>query len=242
MNTITNSTNVALANFVNILDENGSYKARFAGLVTRKKGRVRGGKRYGDDLVHVVILTGFSYRNLVERSLYTLNDLAASVGFFPALAGKGYKDGKGNPVTEADFRAAYAELVDSFNKTLNGTNKSTTDHVYETLEVDGQKLEGCRVYTGDGEGDPGSIYVQGLKIGQTVIDPAPNGPGPKTKSRAKTVAKRILRSKLPVSRYVSYSLPKGGDYILTAGGEAFDAAIEAGVAATNINPNAVLSL
>ena len=62
-----------------------------------------------------------------------------------ALVARNYTGWKGRgskavscPVTRADFDAARAELLDSFDKTLAGTNESTTDHVYEPLTVNGE--------------------------------------------------------------------------------------------------------
>jgi hypothetical protein len=157
-----------------------------------------------------------------------------------ALVARGYTGWQGRgakavqvPVTRADFDAARAELTDSFDKTLAGTNESTTDHVYEPLLVNGEVVRGSRVYVGNPNGQdaatPGTVYLQGLKIGERVLDAAPNGPVPASQSNPKTVAKGVLRSRLPVARYVSYKLDAAGGWLLSAGGAAVAACDTNGV-------------
>lgn len=227
-------------------------KGTFTGLITRKRGvdRGRGAARqtFGDDEVHVTILTGFRYENLVRRSLEQLRGLDLDAVLAEATA-KGRVDGKGNLLTKADFENAKAELIASFERSLDDTQESTstTKDVFETLTLDGETVRGARVYkcsgkancqcrncTGDAKAPlPGTIYLQGLRIHETVITPAPNGPAPKPKSAAKTVAKNLLRSKLPVRRYVSYRLEPGTDFILRAGGTAEAEAVKHGFVATD---------
>lgn len=211
-------------------------KGTFTSLIIRKEGETRGPQgskvKYGDDLVHVVIITGFRYERLVAKSRDAL--AAMTDAEIDALVNKGYTGWQGRgakavscPVTRADFDAARAELLDSFDKTLTGTNESTTDHVYEPLVVNGETVRGCRVYTGNPDptlnaATPGTVYLQGLKIGERVLDAAPNGPVPASQSNPKTVAKNVLRSRLPVARYVSYKLDTSvpGAWLLSAGGTA----------------------
>ena len=72
MNT-TNASNIAL---VSTLAD--ARVGTFSGLVVRKKGKVVGGAsgvRYGDDLVHVTLVTGFKYGSLVQRSADALDDM-----------------------------------------------------------------------------------------------------------------------------------------------------------------------
>lgn len=224
-------------------------KGTFTGLITQKVGTTRGRgsdkKTYGDDLVHVVLVTGFRYENLVSRSLERLQamDPAALVAEF---ATRGITAGDGSAIRLADVCTAIAALDASFQSTLDGTNVSTTAHVYDPLVVDGETVRGGKVYkcvAGDPEhkcqcrdctGDPkapvaGQINLSGLKIGETVIEPGANGPIPASKSRADVVAKNIIRSRLPVGRYVSYRLEPGSDFILRAGGAAALAASKDGV-------------
>jgi hypothetical protein len=221
----------------------------FTGLVTKKVGTERGPKgakvRYGDDEVHVCVFTGFKYVGLCERSLVALAGIDDAKILDEIIASdiKAW-EGRGKNATEvavrlADVKAAREELVESLSKSIAGTNESTTDDVFEPLVVDGKTVRGARVYTGQTEaaakrGDKpaaktGTIYLQGLQISSRVITPAPNGPKPESKSGAKTVAKNLLRRRLPVSRYVSYKLEPGSDFLLRSGGTAEVEAEKAGI-------------
>lgn len=233
----------------------------FTGLVTRKRGAERGRgadkKTYGDDLVHVVLVTGFSYRRLCERSLEELTDLdLVTLANSEAKKGLVGYEGRGKnavevPVTLADFEAAKAELAESLAKSEAGLNESTSDHVYESLVVGGVTVRGGRVYrcckddadhecrcrdcTGDKKAPlNGTVFLQGLKVGETVLEPAANGPLPASKSAPKTVAKHLLRRYLPVARYVSYRLEPGTEFRLAVGGTAVLEADKAGVKPNNV--------
>ena len=207
----------------------------FTGLITRKKGEVKGGVQYGDDLVHAVIFTGFRYTRLVERSLEGLATIS-NAGIVAKAASKGLTDKTGRAIVEADVEIARIELEASFQATLAGVNAATTDHVYDPLTVDGETVRGGRVYhcvkeqgitchcrecTGDKKAPlHGTIYLQGLRVYSKVLEAAPNGPVPPAKSAAKTVAKDLLRGALPISKYVSYALEPGTDFLLKVGGSA----------------------
>lgn len=233
-------------------------RATFTSVITRKVGTEKGGVRYGDDLVHAVLVTGFRYDRLVERSKAALAafkgqeaQIAADLAGRPAFEGRGSKQTQ-VAVTEAHVAQAIAELEASFATTLDPTaaSTSTTAHVYEPLVVDGETVRGGRVYvcaagvapechcrncTGDMKAPlPGTIYLQGLQIGRKVIDPAPNGPAPAAKSGPVVVVKDYLRGKLPVSRYVSYKLE--GDFILKVGGTA---ALRADADGIHLSPDLV---
>jgi hypothetical protein len=241
--TATNATCTTLATTLS-----DARKGTFTGLVIRKEGVTRGRGpaklTYGDDLVHVVIVSGFRYERLVTRSLAKLNALVVD-DIVAEFSERGVKDGEGNLVGKTEIEKAVADLRDSFTSTLAGTNESTTDHVFDPLVVEGETVRGARVYkcvagtehpchcrncTGDPKAPlPGQINLSGLKIGEVVLEAAKNGPVPPSKSRGDVVAKNILRSRLPVGRYVSYRLEPGDDYILRAGGTAALAADSAGV-------------
>lgn len=225
----------------------------FTGLVTTKVGVERGKVRYGDDTVHVCLFTGFKYEGLVQRSLDALATISDTDILAEAQA-KGIKgwNGRGAKAVEveltlADIAEARTELVASFQKTLdpNEDSDSTTDHVYEPLVKDGVTVRGGRVYkcaagnteheckcrdcTGDAKAPrTGTIYLQGLQVSSRVLTPAPNGPAPKPQSAPKTVAKDMLKRHLPISRYVSYRLEPGTDFLLRAGGTAEVEAEKAG--------------
>lgn len=211
----------------------------FTGLIVTKQGVTRGKgadkKAYGDDTVHTVIFTGFKYERLVQRSLDMLPSITTEDVIATCAA-------HGDVVTEADVEAARVELTESYGKTLAGTNESTTDAVFEPLTVDGEIVRGARVYkcvagTADDAGEPrvckcrdctgdakaplkGTVYLQGLRVHTTVITPAKNGPAPEPNSAPKTIAKNEITRRLPVSKYVSYRLEKGADWVLRAGGAA----------------------
>ena len=106
---VTNASSAALA--AHLAD---AKVGSFVGLVIKKQGveRGRGAAKmtYGDDTVHTVIVTGFRYDRLVERSLDKL------VGMNPAdVVAANLADGDGNPVTMADVQTAMADLATSLN-------------------------------------------------------------------------------------------------------------------------------
>jgi hypothetical protein len=229
----TNANSILLATLLK-----KARRGTFTGLITRKVGEERGSKgaktTYGDDTVHVVLITGFSYEGLVQRSLEALPTVA-NADIVAEAESQHIRDKNGQPVTLADVATARAELEQSFRDTLAGTNESTMDHVYDPLVVDGETVVGGRVYkcagsqghvpchcrtcSGDNRAPkPGTIYLQGLKVFEEVLTPAPNGPVPKAQSAAKTLAKNLLRKRLPVRRYVSFRLEPGTEFILRAGG------------------------
>lgn len=274
----TNASNTAL-----VFTLADARKGTFTGLVVRKKGKVVGGKngvRFGDDLVHVTLVTGFRYGSLVERSADRLDamtdaDLDALVaegrtGFVRlwkksakvadlratcasmGLADTGAKKdlvarldavAPGGMIertlTRADFDAARASLRADLQGSIDGTAVDVNEHVYEPLVADGETVRGCRVYVGNPNGPdasaPGTVYLQGLKVGETVLEAAENGPIPASKSKPESVAKRLLRSRLPIGRYVSYRLAPDSGFILRAGGAAAAAADKDGVKAATPN-------
>jgi len=231
----TNASNTALASNLS-----GLPLGRFVGLITQKKGKTcgRGAAKalYGDDIVHVVLFTGFRYPRLVERSRAKALAIGAK-GLLAECERQGKTGKSGAPITIADCTKALDDFVASCDRTLGGQSTSTTDHVYDPLVVDGETVRGCRVYVGGGDPNdpkapvPGTIYLQGLKIGQKVLTPAPNGPIPASDSRGDVVAKTVLRYMTPLGRYVSYALEPGSGFIMKAGGTAVDEASKAGVTA-----------
>jgi hypothetical protein len=214
-------------------------KGTFTSVIYQKKGIVRGGVRYEDDEVYDVIVTGFSYKSLVARSLDILTGanpdrVITDDDVLKICKAKGLKDKHGKTITRDAVRQARADLIHSLSKSERGVNKSTTDHVYEPLVVDGKPVRGARVYIGAGgpgpkDPVPGSVYLQGLRIGRKVLTAAANGRRPASKSRADVIAKGIFRSMLPVGRYVSYALEPGKSFFLAVGGTAAVAADTQGV-------------
>ena len=147
------------------------------------------------------------------------------------------------PVTRADVDAALVEVKADLQRFIDGETEPTNAHVFEPLMVEGEKVRGCRVYVGptDDTQEPaapkGTVYLQGLMIGQKVLTPAANGPVPESKSAPTQVAKKALRNLLPVGRYVSYKLEPAVDgvhnWILNVGGVAAQAAVNDGVVVTD---------
>jgi hypothetical protein len=232
----------------------------FTGIITRlggserlAPGEKRGGEkiRYGDHLVHDLIITGFSYESLVQRSLDTLNTLsikALANEFINEVCYEGRgKNAVERTVTVADVTAAIDDLRTSFNSTLNGTNESTNAHVFEPLVVDGESVRGGKVYNGGTTSNPkdpqdGDVHISGLRIAHKVIEEAEHGSLPKSKSAGKSVAKKLIKRKLPVGRYVSYRLRAGDDFILRVGGAAAIAAKDHEVEVRNTTVEAVFGI
>jgi len=239
------------------------------GVVRLAPGEKRGGRKItcGDHTVRDTFVSGGNYGNLTRKSLAEaialwvdavtydpttglVDTISFKGGAIAALVAEGRQGwtGRGKnavqvTLTTADYEAALTEQINSFVKTLAGTNESTTDHVYESLVVDGEKIRGYRVYVGPTDpkaapaATPGTIYLQGLLVGRKVITKAQHDK-PAGKSGAKSVAKKHLRSFLPVRRYVSYCLQPGSDFILNLGSDAVSASDAAGI---TVDPTAVAS-
>ncbi len=265
----TNASPVAAALHLNNADHAGKLANRFLSVAVQKAGTLRGPKgakvRVGDDKVAAVILGGIDYPKLKQRDLDVLSEnkasdpnlfdtlaaRAATEGIF-AWSGKGAKATEDVTITAADYEAAFDQIVDSANKTLAGTNTSTSAHVYEPLEVDGKKVRGCKVYIGNGGVDAGtdkrtpeegSIHITGLSIASRVVEPAAN-PKPATKSGAVVLAKKHITKwlKLPSRRYVQYRIPAGEQWRLKVGGQAALAMTDHGLEITAKDANEVLGL
>ena len=264
----TNASPVAAALHLSNADKAGKLENRFLSVAVQKAGVLRGKKgakvRHGDDKVAAVILGGVNYTNLKKRDqailvealqndaglFQTLADKAADRGIL-AWSGRG-KNATQVAITAQDFEDAYNDTLVSIDKTLNGTNTSTSAHVYEQLEVDGHKVHGCKVYTGDGGEDAGadartpeegSIHISGLKIASRVIEEAEFAI-PESKSGGKTIAKRLIRSwlALPSRRWVQYRIPAGEQWRLKVGGQAALAMTNHGLEITGKDADEVLGL
>jgi len=197
-----------------------SRPGTFTGVVVRKVGDVRGSVLYGDDLVRVTIRTGITYRNLVERSAKVLKTLSPT-GICREAIRLGMRDAKtGKTVSIGEVYTAIQELQDNFKKVLSdgtGDPEEDVQKHFETLTVDGEKVTGAVVYINPNDDDKfGSVYLMGLRVAEKVLDWAPNGPTPAPKSSAKTLAKKLVRSKLPIGKFVRYRL--NGNFIVRTGG------------------------
>jgi hypothetical protein len=222
-----------------------NVRATFMSLVTTlvggerlAPGEKRGGKklRYGDATVRDTFVTGISRVAAMKRRLKVLNALTgADLDAFTAEGHEGWT-GRGKnatkvAVTRADFDLALSELIASAEKSRDGKNSATHDHVFEGLVVDGERVRGGRVYIGNPNGpdaaSPGTIYLHGVRVGRKVLKDPVNGWLPASKSAAKTVAKRRIERLLP--RYVSYRLEPGTGFVLNVGAGAAVAADADGV-------------
>ena len=254
INTNASSTTLAQA----IAGSRSAQCASIMSVVTTLKGDTRlapGEKRgglkvtVGDDTVRDTFVAGRSYTSLKRKDAVILAALTGAdldqmvADGHTAWSGRGAKAVQ-VAVTRADFDAALADMIASTDKSIAGTNTSTTDHVYEPLLVDGKALKGYRVYVGPADDSikpasaPGTIYVQGLRVGRKVIQAAQYAK-PASKSGGKTVAKKVITRLLPSRRYVSYSLEAGSDFILNLGAEAVTASDAAGI---TVDPTVVADI
>lgn len=254
MTTNANSSTLASA----IATSRSAQCASIMSVVTTLKGverlapgEKRGGLkvRMGNDVVRDTFVAGRSYTSLKRKDAVILDALTGAD--LDAMVAEGHMAWSGRgakavqvAVTRADFDAALADMIASTAKSIAGTNTSTTDHVYEPLVVDGKALKGYRVYVGPADpavkpaSAPGTIYVQGLRVGRKVIEAAQYA-RPQSKSGGKTVAKRIITRLLPSRRYVSYCLQPGTDFVLNLGAEAVSASDAAGI---TVDPTVVASI
>lgn len=201
-------------------------------LQVQKKGETRRGNIYGDDLVEVLIWTGFDYKALIERSQKKL-DLMLKGPLITDLT-------KASPHLDSNVAASCAAIQDTqawFYKVLSAKNPSADGEVsesaWEPLMVNGQKVRGCRVHRATGE-----VHIQGVKLGEKVVKAAPNGEWT-PKSSAKTVAKNLLRDMLPIGLYVQYSLSPERLTNFKVGSEASRTAKNLGVP---VEPEAIRAL
>lgn len=259
------------ANLPHLVETLAAARKGFTGLVYPKVGRVVGGKRHGDDLVHALLVTGFNYINLVTTSqaqAQAMTDAdkqaiadrgvmgwerawkkSAKLGQLQEWCVDNGLDDSGKkadlvarldaeipggmrqvPVTREIVDAAVEAVIADLQRIIDGETKPT-DVFEPLLDKDGNKVSGARVYKGSTDPDAkqaapiGTIYLQGLMIGQKVLTPAANGPAPRPKSAPLQVAKRIIRARLKIGRYTSFKLAPADEegtvnWLLNAGGVA----------------------
>lgn len=206
-------------------------------LVNRKKGVERGPKGakevYGDDLVHVLIWSGHEYGDLVRYSDEILKEMEQTGTLHHDLMDEA-KD-KGLDVSVEVTCAAVTEVRERFSRYLGGNGNGNGDdrQHFRPLEVDGEVIRGCVVYCGPQRSDPrapkqGAVYIRGVKVGEKVLQPAPNGYWD-TQSRPKTIIKRMLEKQLPSGRFVQYILNPGDEFEFKMGKAASKAADDNGI-------------
>jgi len=217
-----------------------------------KMGEARGsaGSRvvYGDDEVHVLIWTGFQYQALIARSHKMLNQQLAKGGYIERLA-RATLDEHADTTIE-DVCAALQEIRGWFRRKLSDGEREPwgalddAGGVWKGLEVDGVQVRGSRVYIGGHRREdprapvPGTIYVQGVKLGEVVLKQAVNGSWI-TNSSPKTLAKALIKEALPVGLYCQYRLEPDRTSALAVGA---DAAKAAKAAKIGIDPDALRAL
>jgi len=213
------------------LSELGSPdKGTLVYLEIRKKGTERGvaGNKvlYGDDVTAVLLWSGFEYKDLVERSYQKLHQMWSngdlSKKLQEAVEAKGYPG-----MNASEMTVVIQETEDSFLKVIRDQELppdetgmaliqdelGTIPQCWKPLEINGQMIRGAKVYAGRGDPNnprapkPGAIYIDGVKLGERILEPAKNGHW-HAKHKIKTVAKDILRSWLPIGLYVRYSLDR----------------------------------
>jgi len=220
----------------------GSGDGTFVYMTIRKKGVVRGKagakQTYDNDLVETLIWTGFNYDSLVELSAKKLMAIWDSADSFIGDLAQNVQDAGYINVTIKDASEAITEIHNSLtSQNIDEDFRDITpeipkDHIWEPLVVNGVKICGAKIYVGkacpnDPQAPvPGTLYISGVKLGDVVIEAAPKW---KTQKRAKTVAKDIVRQKLPIGKYVGYRLNKDSYLDLTVGKDALIKAKAAGI-------------
>ena len=146
-------------------------------------------KESGEVARHTVLL-GFNYKTSVEKSLLELEIIRPSLTGIDAIA--------------AD------ELLESFRKTLNGTQDGYTKaETYADTAV-----KGLKVNTVDN-----SLQLFGLVQSKVVLTP---GNFKVVKSAEKTIAKNKLRKELPVGKFREYALDNGAIHGARINGETIE--------------------
>lgn len=242
----TNAANTRTATYLADLVEESKGRPRFISFSTRLAGVVQGRgaekKRRGDHVMEYVLLTGASYMSMVTRSITTLETAMQSSTFVgdivDELATKNIRcEQTGAAITKTDVIDALTGTVygrkgilTALKETEAGVNVSTSEHVYEPLEVDGEFVPGCKVYTEPGSADPkapvpGTIYLAGIIIASRVVEASPNGSKLPSKRGAVATAKDYIESKLdlPIRRYRTFRLLPGEVLSLKSGVVSFHA-------------------
>lgn len=173
---------------------------------------------YGDNIKQVLIWTGFSYRALISRSMKALTHQLGKGGYIESLAQATLEVHE--DTTIEDVCHALQETRTGYRSVLAKSTEEDTDEgpgpgpgpgIWEPLEIGGIKVRGCFIYAGKARPEdprapiPGTVYVRGLKLGEKMVTPAPNGQW-KADSKPKTLAKQIIKEGLPVGLYRSYRL------------------------------------
>lgn len=233
----TNAHSSKLAVRLSDVCKNVHGTSRVASLTHRLVGEVRGGVRYGDDVVRRTFVCA-DYQKCLEDSAAILNGLLADPEFIPTLTaelkGIGMADDETwEPVTEKDVRDAFygtekgrKGLVTAVMQSLAQDNQdSTSAHVYEPLMVDGEKVPGAKVYKGTGNPadprapKPGTLYLSGYTVHKVVVTRGANGAAPAGRQGLVAKIKQYVCDQwgLPHAMFKSFRLTPG-EFTLTLGG------------------------
>lgn len=193
---------------------------RFTGLVIRKKGVVRRGLRYGDDLVHDVLITGFSYRRLLERSIEAIPALCRDV---PRLLRRAERLRSREPVTTEHVELALDAVLWSLHASLRRQGNPRSSRHWRPLCVRGRAVPGVVIYVGEASPERrgpvrGGLYLAGLRVNRKVLHGAPNGAPPPPLSKPESVARRVIEEELPLGSYARYALDPRRPFVLRLGG------------------------
>lgn len=189
-------------------------------VVTTKKGKVCGRgankKRRGADKVAAIIRVGVDYTDLVKTSKETCEREGFANEVFDKVIADGVTFGKnGETPTLADVETAIAQMVESFDRTLNPDPTTEPKRVdpYTPLTYEGETIRGFKVYNGTGEGGLGDIHVYGCveKTKKLVKDEPIPAAVPR---KGTTAVKPIIRRMLPIAKWVQYTLVAGTEYLL----------------------------
>jgi hypothetical protein len=229
-------------------------------LIVRKKGVLRGPaghqRVYDDDLVHVLLWSGFHYQALAARSYSKLLAMQGN-RFYSNLVLAARTSGVPGATIDDACRAAQ-ELAGQLRlASLSGRPKTpqvpelpempeTSTSVWGPLVVNGNPIVGAKVYSPPpwavklhpNHPVPGTIYLDGVKLGEVVLNPAPNGHW-EPQSSAKTIIKDRLESQLPCGKFVRYCLDDLNLLVVKTGKEASESARRGGI---QIDPEDVRDL
>ena len=241
--TTANANNVHIAGLLSDIDN--SKNGTLVCLTIRKRGVIRGNKpnkkKYNNDMVKVLLWTGMGYKALAERSLKKLTSIWDQSDHFimetAATIQKTYPK-----VTIQDVAEAASEINHSLHdedvveeEDRDPLQDAIREKVWETLEVNGVKVKGAKVYRGEANPSdprvpvPGTIYMTGIKLGEVLLESAPHY---EIKHFVKTAVKESIRKQLPISLYRQYCLGADSYRSMTVGPTA---SIDAKTAGLNVN-------
>jgi len=245
MSIVTNAKDKVIASTLSALDDSDQGNLFFTRVhkVGVSRGPYDNPVVYGDDTVDVLIWAGFSYHALVARSLKMLERDLTRGGYIERIARAALEEH--GDVTIENVCHALQDTRGWLRKVLQGPanyfQRRTESGVWGPLVINGVEVGGgVRVYLGETTIDRvrGTIYVQGLKLGEQVVMPAARGSW-RANSSPKTVAKRIIKEGLPIGLYCQYRLDPERVSNTAVGAEASRLGKQARI---SIDPDALRSL